>query len=104
MNYRQQAIDRGIPFPTAYALENYIQRGTAPGAFLEAVVCNDYRRAYLEADDRNQQILHHIMGYMLEVAPLTAWGDTVAFEYWTAKGGIDGLLADHGKKMKGVKS
>ena len=100
-DYHKEAVTRyQIPFTTAVTLDNYIQRGTSPGDFLRAVLHNDYRMAYLHADDRNKEILHKIMAYMVDVAPLACWGGPEFVKRWQEVGGINGLMA----KMKEVEA
>jgi len=82
-----------IPAIMRPALERYIVTGTAPGTFLDAVLCNDLKRAVLSADTQNIMGLRALVVFLVKQAPPQCFGSPKAVANWTYVGGIKGRRA-----------
>lgn len=63
-------------------IERYINHRLHPGSFLEAVVCNDLKRAVDRADLVNQNCLAEYIRWFHNRAPATCWGSRENYEKW----------------------
>lgn len=72
-----------IPSEMMEGIRQYIDNGVRPGAFLEAVITNDLRRAVEMADDENMHNLPAFVAYFYQHAPSACWGTRERFEHWT---------------------
>lgn len=91
MNWHEQLprIDYTLlPNHIRNAVRLYIEHGIAPGGFLQAVICNDLRMAYITADTTNRSRLSDIVKFFFEVAPASCWGSFDTMVDWIAQGGL----------------
>lgn len=79
-----------MPKRTADGIEAYVETRAHPGSFLEAVLCNDLREAFAQADDVNFYSVHVVVAYLYNQAPATCWGSRKAFEAWMAEAPTEG--------------
>lgn len=77
-----------IPAHCRPGLELYIREGVTVGSFLEAVLCNDLRRAVECADIENRAALPNYVVFLFNYAPATCWGSRERFQKWIKKGGL----------------
>lgn len=71
-------------FPTHVVdgVRRYIERGTPPGSFLTAVICNNLKEACGRADEQNQRNLVEIVKWFHNEAPAGCWGSEEAMRNW----------------------
>jgi hypothetical protein len=60
----------------------WIERGTTPGGFLTAVLCNDLTKAVSKADDRNVELIPNYVRLLHNHAPSGCWGDDETVDKW----------------------
>ena len=65
------------------SLWRWIERGTTPGGFLTAVLCNDLTKAVDKADDRNVELIPSFVKLLYNHAPADCWGSEQKFYEWT---------------------
>ena len=65
------------------SLWRWIERGTTPGGFLTAVLCNDLSKAVSAADDRNLELIPNYVKLLYNHAPADCWGSDLKFHEWT---------------------
>lgn len=74
----QRAIDEfdsmGIPRYMRGGLQRYVEDGTPPGEFLQAVINNDLKRACERADLENRTKLFNYVHWLYHNAPNGSWG------------------------------
>lgn len=70
---------------------DYIYKGQNPGGFLEALVSNDLREAFLQADDINRMSIEAYVRFLYSYAPALCWGSYQAVQDWVEVGGIEGM-------------
>jgi hypothetical protein len=77
---------------TLQALKNYVEHGTAPDAFVEAVLCNDLINAVSLADSTNYAGLKDIVLWITTQAPDACYGSAAKVNRWintqANKGGV----------------
>lgn len=71
-----------VPDHTAETLEHYLLKGYAPGGFVEAMLANDYGRAFASADTANRQMIWAIWRWITTEAPPLSRGSYEAIEMW----------------------
>ena len=76
MNYSK------LPGSLAPGMERYIEHGIQPGSFLTAVLCNNLKESFAQADDFNQQLMFEIVSWMYNEAPLMCWGSPARVRKW----------------------
>jgi hypothetical protein len=64
------------------AISRYINDRIAPGSFLEAVLCNDLRKAVASADLVNRNPLADYVKWFHNRAPGGCWGSRERYEAW----------------------
>ena len=64
------------------SLWRWIERGTEPGGFLTAVLCNDLAGAVDKADDRNVELIPNFVKLLYNHAPMACWGSKQRFWEW----------------------
>jgi len=64
------------------SLWRWIERGTSPGGFLTAVLCNDLAKAVSKADDRNVELIPNYVRLLYNHAPMDCWGDDETVDNW----------------------
>jgi hypothetical protein len=67
---------------TRKALISYVEKGTEPDAFVEAVLCNDLVNAVSLADSTNLAGLKDIVLWLTTQAPDAAWGSAAKVNRW----------------------
>jgi hypothetical protein len=80
----QEAVFRGQKVP-AYMHEGivmYVEKGVLPGAFLQAVICNDLKAACMNADDTNIELLLAYVCFFYNFTPSPCWGSKEKMEAW----------------------
>lgn len=76
---------------------DYIETGAPPGDFLTAVICNDLRGAFGQADNINFYLIGDFVSAFHNFAPAMCWGSNEAFMHWQQAGGLKGKgLLDNG--------
>jgi len=79
-----------IPERMMPGIENYIKHGVIPGTFLQAVICNNLKEAFMFADDENFENLAAYAGYFYNEVPSNAWGSNKRMLQWAEDGGLLG--------------
>jgi hypothetical protein len=72
-----------IPRHLRGGLARYFSDGILPGAFLQAVLCNDLTQAVTRTGPGSEFALPALIDFLLEHAPATAWGSREAVLAWT---------------------
>lgn len=70
----------------------WIEHGILPGSFLEAVIRNNLKEAFVRADVNNAKHVRELVCWFWNYAPVTSWGHSEAIEAWqsiTGKGVTD---------------
>lgn len=65
------------------SLWRWIERGTDPGHFLAAVLCNDLTKAVSRADGRNVELIPNYVRLLYNHVPADCWGSEQKFHKWT---------------------
>ena len=81
-----------IPEHMIGALSRYVFDGLQPGSFLEAVLCNDLRRAVERANDKNSDNLPNWIMLLYNYVPAACWGSPDKYRQWVEIGGYNGVL------------
>lgn len=84
-DYNAERIDAGahlIPEYMLGAARRYILQGIPPGSFLTAVICNDLREAFANADDTNAAMMQGWVRFFYNYAPSGCWGSPEAYSDW----------------------
>lgn len=71
-----------IPSETKEALDRYVFNHVPPGGFLEAVLTNDLRGAFVNADKQNLNALPAIVAYVYNQTPVVCRGTPERYERW----------------------
>lgn len=69
----------------------YVMKGWRPGGFMEAVLTNDFKGSYTQADMENLYALRGWAQFVMAHIPAMAQGTEKRFEDWIKVGGIEGL-------------
>ena len=81
-----------IPSHMHDAILRYIEDGIRPGSFLEAIISNDLKGAFMRADHINSEHIKDFVEYMYWHTPSSCQGSQEAFENWVQRGGLKGLI------------
>lgn len=73
----------GIPRHLHDGLVRYFSDGILPGAFLQAVLCNDLTQAVKREFPVEPFTLAQLVDFLLAHAPASAWGSRAAVLAWT---------------------
>lgn len=73
----------GIPHHLRAGLVRYFSDGILPGAYLQAVLCNNLTQAVKRTGPGSEAALPALIDFLLEHAPSTAWGSREAVLAWT---------------------
>lgn len=65
-------------------LKAWVNHGTPPGGFLEAVLTNDLQQAFGRADSINMWSMPHIVAYCWNKIPAECWGSVENVRGWQA--------------------
>lgn len=81
--YTHQGIR--IPLHIAEGIEQWIQHGRRPDAFLLAVLSNDLQGAFGTGDATARVALHAIVVYLYNEAPGPCWGSPAKVQAWAER-------------------
>lgn len=71
-----------LPDSLKRGLNDYLNHGSDPGAFLQAVLTNDLKRACETASTDNLKALPQIVSYFYNNIPSMAWGSYERVQDW----------------------
>lgn len=80
-----------IPQHMVDGMVRYLVKGIPPGSFLTAVLCNDLMGAMRKADDVNIHALPSYARFLMNGAPIGAFGSEENVSDWISSGGLAGL-------------
>ena len=66
------------------SIDLYVEHGTPPGEFLEAVLADSLTMSWCRADDQNRKDLAEIAGYIYTNLGCNCWGSRGAVDAWMA--------------------
>jgi hypothetical protein len=66
----------------------YIEQGILPGSFLRAVISNDLKESFAQADDINRLRMFEIVSWFYNEAPAPCWGSPEIMKAWQEAGGL----------------
>ena len=72
-------------------VRRYIEKGILPGSFLRAVISNNLKESFAQADDENETRLKEIVGWFYWECPGPAWGSPEKMKEWKEQGGLKGI-------------
>ena len=78
----------------------YVQHGNKPGAFLTAVLSNDFMKAFMCADYVNTAAIRDWAIWLHNDAPCACYGSPARVAAWIAKGGEHGKAAACKKRCR----
>ena len=88
MTITHRSIDyTGLPEHMRDGARRYIEHGIKPGAFLTAVICNDFTAAFRHADGINRARLPDFARFFESEVPYACWGARWHFHSWIAHSG-----------------
>ena len=67
----------------------YIEKGILPGSFLRAVISNDLKESFAQADEINQRRMFEIVKWWYLEAPSPCWGSEEKMLAWHHNGGLE---------------
>lgn len=73
-----------IPERMQAGLKRYVIDRKQPGAFLTAIITNDLRRAFADADEENVKLVGLYVRWFVNVPPGICWGDAARMAAWLA--------------------
>jgi len=73
-----------IPEHMRSGVKLYLEKGIAPGRFMTAVICNDLKNAFGQADKINRERLFDIVTFFYNYVPGNAWGSPEKMKGWIA--------------------
>lgn len=79
-----------LPMHMRTGMIEYIENGTPPGSFLEAVLSNDLKETFARADNTNRVRVFDFVVYLYNYAPLQCWGSRERYRAWVEHGGLNG--------------
>ena len=80
----------GIPEHMRDGTKRYIESGIPPGSFLEAVICNDLRGAFMRADHINVEAMKDWAMFFYNDVPGNCHGSPEVYDAWIKQGGMGG--------------
>lgn len=78
-----------LPDMVKAELDEFVKTGRPQGSFTMAVLRNDLRGAYQEADTFSLEMMHDIVRYCWWELPAGCWGSEDNVEHWIDKGGLE---------------
>jgi hypothetical protein len=63
-------------------LRNWVDHGTQPNSFLEAVIKNDLKYVIANGDDESLTNLPAYVAWLYNMAPTCCWGSVEAYNTW----------------------
>ncbi len=67
---------------TIGVIDRYVRGQCHPGTFMEAVLCNNLKEAFMWADENNRRYMFDIANYCYNSIPVECWGSKEKFEAW----------------------
>ena len=92
MNDSEPVDYSGLPEHMQDVAKLYIELGTPPGGFLEAVLCNRLVESFGKADQINRLAMYAWTTWLWNEAPMGSWGTPEKVDAWIAKGGLRGNI------------
>jgi hypothetical protein len=80
----------GMPALLRPGTKLYIEQGILPGRFLRAVISNDLKESFAQADDINRLRMFEIVSWWYNEAPGPCWGSEEVMMNWRESGGLLG--------------
>jgi hypothetical protein len=80
-----------LPAHMRSGARDYIEKGVHPGAFLAAIIQNNFVDAVGKADSVNIKHLAEWGHWLLWEIPSAAWGSKEKMSFWIQKGGLSNL-------------
>lgn len=71
-----------IPSHNHRSIKSYVENGVPLGSFLTAVVSNDLKGAFLNADLENGRAMRDIVAWFYNEAPSGCWGSKKKHRLW----------------------
>lgn len=84
-------ITHDVPEHSLGGLVNFVVWGTPTGGFLEAVISNDLKGAFMRADEENRAALFHIVSFLYNHMPGGSQGSPEHYATWIRIGGLVGF-------------
>lgn len=81
----------GLPRTLREGVKLYIEQGILPGSFLRAVISNNLKESFAQADHINQHRMFQIVKWFYAECPIPAWGSEKKMLKWQAAGGLKGM-------------
>jgi len=81
----------GVPENLHHGLALWLTHGIRPGSFLCAVLRNDLRESFAQADLSSRFAMFDLVCALHSDMPGGAWGSADAMAHWTKTGGLVGL-------------
>ncbi len=66
----------------------YVEKGILPGSFLRAVISNNLKESFAQADEINQMRMFEIVKWWYQEAPSPCWGSEEKMNTWHENGGL----------------
>ena len=82
MDDRREEALRTVPEHLRGGIRRYVTQGVEPGGFLCAVIANDLRDSFGQADEDSRAGLFQIVSWFYNYAPGNCWGSVEAREAW----------------------
>ena len=77
-----------IPERMRTSIDMYVKEGTIPGDFLQAIICNNLKDAFLLADYENFENIGAYASYFYNKVPAVAWGSRDRMIAWAEHHGL----------------
>lgn len=79
---RSSLAEYKVPEHIHDALVSWVEERNPPGGFLQAVLCNDLKEAFVRADETNRNALFEIVTWLYNEAPSSCWGSPECVHGW----------------------
>lgn len=79
-----------LPIHMRESVYEYINMGRPAGSFLQAVIANNLKEAYQNADNINIHVIGGYVNFFYNHAPLDCWGSADQYMAWRKAGGLSG--------------
>ena len=88
---RDRMASHGVPDRIAAIFARYLERGTPPGSWAEAVLHNDLTNAIMLGDTEARAAVPGVVLALYDSAPVWAWGHPDRVRSWRGIGGLRGM-------------
>lgn len=85
----------GLPRTLREGTKLYIEQGILPGSFLRAVISNNLKESFAQADHVNITRMFEIVKWFYNECPIPAWGSEKKMKDWNELGGLDGMDSEN---------